>query len=61
MIVEGEFDAMVANLHDLPFATALTAGVNTFKDEWLKSLENASVLWVCLDTMLQVKQAQKAL
>ena len=49
MIVEGEFDAMVANLHDLPFAVALTAGANTFKDEWLESVKNASVLWVCLD------------
>ena len=49
MIVEGEFDAMVANLHELPFATALTAGANTFKDEWLESIKNASVLWVCLD------------
>ena len=49
MIVEGEFDAMVANLYNLPFATALTAGANTFKDEWLESVKNASVLWVCLD------------
>lgn len=49
MIVEGEFDAMVANLHRLPFAVGLSAGANTFKNEWLESLRSASVLWVCMD------------
>lgn len=49
MIVEGEFDAIVAEQHSLPTTIASTAGATTFKGEWLELLQHTSTVWICLD------------
>ena len=49
MIVEGEFDAIVATQHQLPLTVSSTAGAGTFKEDWMRCFEHASTVWLFLD------------
>lgn len=48
LIVEGEFDAIIANQNGLPLAVGLPGATN-FKEEWGKYLSSASIIYICLD------------
>ena len=49
MIVEGEFDAMMAYQNELLPTVTSTAGASTFKPEWLRYFEHVRTVWLCLD------------
>lgn len=48
LIVEGEFDAIMASQYGLPTAVGLP-GAMDFKKEWGEYLSDASIIYVCLD------------
>jgi len=49
MVVEGEFDVIIATQNKLPTTVSSTAGATTFKEEWLRHFEYTRTLWLCLD------------
>lgn len=48
VICEGEFDRLVLEAKGIPVVTS-TAGVGTFKDEWIVCLKETSNLYICFD------------
>ncbi len=49
MICEGEFDAMLLQSIGIPAITS-TAGVGTFKQDWITSLKKLRKIYICFDT-----------
>lgn len=49
LIVEGEFDAMVATQYGFP-AVSGTGGASTFKKEWLRDFEDIETVYICYDS-----------
>ncbi|MFW5884822.1 MAG: toprim domain-containing protein [Patescibacteria group bacterium] len=48
VICEGEFDQMILGKYGIPAITS-TAGVGTFKKEWLSYLKNFRKIFICFD------------
>ncbi|MDD5505590.1 MAG: toprim domain-containing protein [Candidatus Omnitrophota bacterium] len=48
VICEGEFDRLVLESKGIPAVTS-TAGVGTFKDEWIACLKEISNIYICFD------------
>lgn len=48
LIVEGEFDAIIANQYNLPPAVAVSSAT-TFKPEWAEQIKHAHAIYVWLD------------
>jgi len=48
VICEGEFDRLVLEAKGIPAITS-TAGVGTFKDEWIACLKDIFSLYICFD------------
>ncbi len=60
MIVEGEFDAIAANQHDLP-PTVSVSSATVFKPEWAESMQQAKAIYVWLDNDKAGQNAQEEL
>lgn len=60
MIVEGEFDAIIANQHDLP-PTVSIPSATVFKPEWTELMQQAEAIYVWLDNDETGKNAQEEL
>lgn len=48
VICEGELDCIILNSHGIPAITS-TAGVGTFKEEWIELLKNVKHIYICFD------------
>ena len=48
VICEGELDCILLDYHGIPSITS-TAGVGTFKDEWIEYLKNLKSIYICFD------------
>jgi hypothetical protein len=48
VICEGELDCILLNSHGIPAITS-TAGVGTFKEEWIEYLKDVKSIYICFD------------
>lgn len=48
VICEGELDCILLNSHGIPSITS-TAGVGTFKDEWVECMNGLKSIYICFD------------
>lgn len=60
MIVEGEFDAIIANQHDLP-PTISVSSATVFKTEWAEMMQQAKTIYVWLDNDKKGQEGQEEL